>query len=355
MHSGAPLIAITGGAGFIGSHTCCEFLKAKWRVLIIDDLSNSKIEVLDSISHLIFDQPYPSPEATEWIYFEKVDITIPGALDAIFAKYSGDIRGVVHLAGLKAISVSTKDPLLFYSHNVVGAINLFQSMERNGITNIIFSSSASVYGNQKQKLSETAQTRPLNPYGTTKLMVEEMLRSINQFKKWSVIILRYFNPLGCDPTGRIGEDPVDTEHANLQTIIAELADGKRKQLSIYGNRFDTRDGTAIRDYVHVVDVARGHLVAATKFGTGDCFVYNLGLGEGYTVLEILKTWETVLGRSLPHQVVDAREGEPDSLTADISLVQSELNWNAEFKLEQMVRDFWNFWKLHKSTNNNHPM
>jgi len=308
---------------------------------VVDNLSNSRLEVLDQICWLVYGRKF-SGETEKDLKFYCVDVTNSAALEDVFQNHLNQIWAVIHLAGLKSAPLSVEKPLLFYSVNVVGAINLFACMERHGVHNCIFSSSASVYASQKEKIPETSETKPENPYGDTKLIVEQLLQNLSQHNGWSTVLLRYFNPMGCEESGHLGENPV-THQSNLQTIMAQVACGQRKILQVFGDQFDTPDGTAVRDYIHVEDLARGHINALSFLGEKGYKIFNLGLGRGHSVLDVVHEWEKLLGRKLNCEIVKARPGDPAHLVADITLAKVELNWEPTRGLTQMVQDYWRFW------------
>jgi len=292
-------------------------------VIIVDNLSNSRLEVLDQICWLVYGRKF-SGEAEPDLRFYRVDVTNSSALSEVFSLHQKEIWAVIHLAGLKSAPQSVEKPLLFYSVNVVGAITLFSCMERYGVTKCIFSSSASVYASQKESIPETAPTKPENPYGDTKLIVEQLLQNLCEHNGWSSVILRYFNPMGCEESGHLGERPV-LDQSNLQTIMAQVACGQRK-FQVYGDQFETPDGTAVRDYIHVEDLARGHLNALNFLGKeGYRYrIFNLGLGRGHSVLDVVRAWENLLGRKIDYDIVAARVGDPAHLVANITLAKKRL-------------------------------
>lgn len=332
-------ILVTGGAGFIGSHTCVELLNSEYDVVVVDNLSNSSEVSLDRVKEI----------TGKDLKFYKADLLDCDTLDKIFLKEH--IETVIHFAGLKSVNESVDKPLEYYNNNITGTINLCACMKKYGVKNIIFSSSATVYG-EPAVLPITEQCpkgTPTNPYGMTKWMIEEILKDIQlSDNSWNVIILRYFNPIGAHESGLIGEDPKGIPN-NLLPYITQVAIGKRDYLNIYGNDYDTPDGTCIRDYIHVVDLARGHVMAIKKLKENCGFrIYNLGTGKGYSVMEVLHTFEKVCGRKLPYKIVGRRKGDVMASYADASLAKKELSWEALYDLEKMCQDAWNWQKKNPS-------
>ncbi|WP_191565588.1 UDP-glucose 4-epimerase GalE [Metabacillus idriensis] len=327
-------ILVTGGAGYIGSHTSVELLNAGYELVILDNLSNSKFEVLDRITEI----------TGKDFKFYKSDLLNRDELQTIFSK--NNIEAVIHFAGLKAVGESVSSPLNYYHNNITGAINLFEMMEKFGVHNLVFSSSATVYGMQEQvPLSEDLPLQATNPYGRTKLMIEEILRDVYESNKnWSIALLRYFNPVGAHSSGRIGEDPNGIPN-NLVPYITQIAVGKLSELNVFGNDYDTKDGTGVRDYIHVVDLAAGHLKALEKvLGNSGVSAYNLGTGKGFSVMEMIHAFEKATGRNIPYQNIDRRPGDIGISYADPSKAKKELNWVAYKGLEEMCSDSWR-WQL----------
>jgi UDP-glucose 4-epimerase len=325
-------VLVTGGAGYIGSHSCVELLDAGHRVVVVDNLSNSSPGAIDRVREL----------AGDAIEFRPADIRDADALDAVFA--SSAIDAVVHFAGLKAVGESVAKPLHYYDNNVNGTTVLLQSMSRHGVHRIVFSSSATVYGAPDAvPISEHAPLEPINPYGRTKLVIEEMLRDVvATAPSWRAVLLRYFNPVGAHPSGRIGEDPHGVPN-NLMPFITQVAAGKRPELAIFGDDYPTPDGTCIRDYVHVVDLARGHVDALRALDTIEgCRAVNLGTGRGHSVLEVLAAASEAVGRELPSRVVGRRAGDAPIVYADPALAADLLGWRAQHTLADMARDHWNW-------------
>lgn len=325
-------ILVTGGTGYIGSHTCVELLNAGYEVIIVDNLSNSKIEVVNRIRKITGKSPK----------FYELDILNKEALSRVFEE--NNISAVIHFAGLKAVGESVKLPIKYYHNNVTGTIVLCQTMEKYKVKNIVFSSSATVYGNPKTlPIKEDFPLQAINPYGRTKLMIEEILSDMyNGDKDWSISILRYFNPIGAHKSGNIGEDPNDIPN-NLMPFVTQVALKKIDRLNIFGDDYSTPDGTGVRDYIHVVDLAKGHLRALDKVLDGkDISIYNLGTGTGYSVLDLVKVFERVTGQTIPFKAVERRPGDIAECYADPSKAYRELKWKTEKTLEDMCKDAWNW-------------
>ncbi len=331
---------VTGGAGYIGSHACVELLEAGYRVVAVDNLSNSKVESLKRVQEI----------AGKPLTFYQTDIRDKQALAEIFAKES--ISTVIHFAGLKAVGESCEQPLNYYHNNVYGTMVLVGAMAEANVKQLVFSSSATVYGVTSEiQYSEDFPLGAINPYGRTKAMVEDILRDLaaadsitNAEIPWKIALLRYFNPIGAHESGRIGEDPNGIPN-NLMPYVAQVAIGKLEQLSVFGNDYPTRDGTGIRDYIHVVDLVKGHVKAmkaleGEKFKSGGCKAYNLGTGRGHSVLEIIDTFERVTGRKVKYKVAPRRAGDLAEYFANPDLALKELDWKAEKNLEDMVADTW---------------
>jgi UDP-glucose 4-epimerase len=323
-------VLVTGGAGYIGSHTCVRLLEAGYDIVALDNLSNSKMEAVRRIREL-----------TEKDFeFIKGDILDSVLLDFIFKRY--EIDSVIHFAGLKAVAESVEVPLRYYYNNVAGSISLFECMRRNGVKNIVFSSSATVYGmTGKMPLCEDDPLGALNPYGRTKLIIEDMLRDIYvSDNTWNAILLRYFNPVGAHPSGKIGEDPNGIPN-NLMPFIAQVAVGKLKELNVFGNDYPTPDGTCIRDYIHVMDLADGHLKALEKLSENPgVAAYNLGTGKGTSVLEMVAAFEEATGVKIPYRITGRRPGDAPASYADPSKAAEELGWTAQRNILDMCRDLW---------------
>ena len=324
-------ILVTGGAGYIGSHTTLALLEAGHDVIVLDNLSNSSQESLRRIEGICGKAPT----------FIKGDIRDRELLDSIFARHS--IRAVLHFAGLKALGESVQQPLAYYENNVSGSVVLFQAMAAAGVFNLVFSSSATVYGEPKQMpISEACPTGiPTNPYGRSKLMIEEILRDVAiSESRWSIALLRYFNPVGAHDSGLIGEDPNGIPN-NLLPYISQVAVGKLQQLSVYGDDYPTVDGTGVRDYIHVIDLANGHLKALDKITDSQgVHIWNLGTGQGYSVLQMISAFEQAAHVKVPYAVVARRGGDIAECWADPNKAAQELGWKAEHSLDDMMLDTW---------------
>ncbi|MFS8501727.1 MAG: UDP-glucose 4-epimerase GalE [Caldicoprobacter sp.] len=325
-------ILVTGGAGYIGSHTCVELLEAGYDIVVVDNFSNSKPEALRRVKEI----------TGKDFKVYAVDLLDREALDKVFSE--NDIEAVIHFAGFKAVGESVAIPLKYYYNNITGTIILCEVMQKYGVKKIVFSSSATVYGKPKSvPIREDFPLCPTNPYGRTKYMIEEILKDVYVAdNEWSIILLRYFNPIGAHESGRIGEDPNGIPN-NLMPYITQVAVGKREKLYVFGNDYDTHDGTGVRDYIHVVDLAKGHIKALEKAMKGSGVdVYNLGTGTGYSVLDVVKTFERVNGVKIPYVITHRRPGDVDKCFADPTKAHKELGWKAEKNLEDMCRDSWNW-------------
>ena len=323
-------VLVTGGAGYIGSHTCLELLQAGHVVTVVDNLANSKRESLRRVEDL----------AGASLEFHQVDLLDRAGLDAVFA--ARPVDAVIHFAGLKAVGESVAIPLRYYHNNITGTLMLCEAMAAHGVKTLAFSSSATVYGDpERVPIDEGAALRATNPYGRTKLMIEEILRDLHvSDAAWRIAILRYFNPVGAHESGRIGEDPNGIPN-NLLPFIAQVAVGKLPELRIFGEDYPTHDGTGVRDYIHVVDLAQGHLRALEKLASGPGVVtYNLGTGRGYSVREVLAAFERACGGTLPYRVVARRPGDVAACYADPALANRELGWSAARDIDQMCADAW---------------
>jgi UDP-glucose 4-epimerase len=323
-------ILVTGGAGYIGSHTTVELLAAGHEVFVADNLCNSKASVLDRIDRVAGRRPGFAP----------VDIRDRTGLRALFGAHRFD--GVIHFAGLKAVGESVAKPLAYYDNNVNGSLVLFECMAEAGVRTVAFSSSATVYGEPSEvPVREDAPLAPTSPYGRTKLMVEQMLGDLAASDPaWRVAILRYFNPVGAHPSGLIGEDPNGVPN-NLMPSVAQAAVGKLAELRVFGSDYPTPDGTGVRDYIHVVDLARGHLAALDALRTrGGVVTVNLGTGRGYSVLELVRAFAAASGRTVPHRLVDRRPGDVAQCYADPSRAAELLGWRATLGVEAMCADTW---------------
>jgi UDP-glucose 4-epimerase len=323
-------ILVTGGAGYIGSHTVLELLDAGYDVLIADNFVNSKPAALARLRTL----------TSKAFDFEEVDLTNAEATDALFQKYS--IDAVIHFAGLKAVGESVQLPLEYYRNNLSSTFNLLISMKRHGVEKFVFSSSATVYGDPVSvPIREDFALSATNPYGRTKLMIEDMLRDIALAQpQLRICLLRYFNPVGAHISGQIGEDPNGIPN-NLMPYIAQVAVGKLPALRVFGNDYNTPDGTGVRDYIHVVDLAKGHVAALKKLESGaGIYTYNLGTGVGYSVLDMLHAFEKACGKTLPYELVGRRPGDIAACYADPEKAAKELGWRAEYGVERMCADAW---------------
>lgn len=327
-------ILITGGAGYIGSHTCVELQNAGYDVIVVDNLCNSKQEVLHRVER-ITGRPIP---------FYKADIRDREALRRIFGE--NQVDAVIHFAGLKAVGESARIPLAYYENNICGTVNLCQVMAEAGVKRLVFSSSATVYGvAEKMPLTEDMPLGAINPYGRTKLFIEEILRDVYAADQdWSISILRYFNPIGAHHSGTIGEDPKGIPN-NLMPYIAQVAVGRLPQLQVFGDDYPTVDGTGVRDYIHVVDLALGHVKAVewTMEHTG-CDPVNLGTGRGCSVLQLVAAFEKASGVKVPYKIVDRRPGDPATVYADAGKAKRVFGWEAVRTIEQMCQDSWRWQK-----------
>ena len=323
-------VLVTGGAGYIGSHTCLELLRAGYEVIVVDSLVNSQAESLHRVQEL----------TGKTLTLHQVDLLDKGALDAVFA--SAAVEAVLHFAGLKAVGESVSMPLRYYQNNIIGTLNLCEVMRQHQVKTLVFSSSATVYGNPHTvPIKETFPLAATNPYGRSKLMIEEILRDLHAADPtWCIALLRYFNPVGAHASGRIGEDPRAIPN-NLMPYIAQVAVGRLPELAVFGGDYATPDGTGVRDYIHVVDLALGHIKALEKLASRPGLVtYNLGTGRGYSVLEVVATFARACGKPIPYRVVARRPGDVAACYADASYAKSELHWSAERDLETMCADAW---------------
>jgi UDP-glucose 4-epimerase len=323
-------ILVTGGAGYIGSHTCVELLNAGYDIVVVDSFYNSKPEALKRVSE-ITGKEFP-------IY--NVDLLEKDELEIVFSKHP--IEAVIHFAGLKAVGESVAIPLRYYHNNITGTLMLCEVMQSYGVKKMVFSSSATVYGiPERVPISEDFPLKATNPYGRTKLMIEEILRDLYvSDNSWSIALLRYFNPIGAHPSSRIGEDPNGIPN-NLMPYITQVAVGKLKELRVFGNDYPTVDGTGVRDYIHVVDLAIGHVKALEKvMNTTGIEAYNLGTGRGYSVLELVSAFEKVTGIKIPYKIVGRRPGDVAICYADPTKAKEELGWVATRGIEEMCRDAW---------------
>ena len=325
-------ILVTGGAGYIGSHTAVELLKAGYDITIVDNLSNSSIDVIDAIKEI----------TGKDFNFYKLDVKNERTLNKIFKEEN--IDAVIHFAAFKAVGESVEKPLKYYENNLENTISLLKVMKKNKIKKIIFSSSACVYGDPEElPIKETARLTTTNPYGATKHMIERILKDVYKAETdLSVIILRYFNPVGADSSYKIGENPKGIPN-NLMPFIMRVANGEIDHLNIFGNDYDTKDGTGVRDYIHVTDLAIGHIKTLEKANKDNgIFVYNLGTGTGYSVLEMVKTFEKVNNVKVPYEITKRRAGDIAACYADPSLAKKELGWEAKKTLEDMCYDSYQY-------------
>ncbi len=323
-------LLVTGGAGYIGSHTCLELLTAGYEIVVVDNLSNSSPEALTRVQEL----------AGKTLTFCEADIRDKTAMEAVFAQYT--FEGVIHFAGLKAVGESVAVPLRYYQNNVVGSLVLLETMQKFEVKKIVFSSSATVYGDpQRIPITEDMPLSATNPYGRSKLMIEDMLRDLHRADpSWDIALLRYFNPVGAHPSGRIGEAPTGIPN-NLMPYVAQVAVGRLQALSVFGIDYPTPDGTGVRDYIHVVDLAHGHIKAIEKLITHPGLVtYNLGTGRGYSVLEVLAAFEKACGKPIPYKMVGRRPGDVATTYADPAKAKVELGWEARLGLDEMCADTW---------------
>jgi len=324
-------ILVTGGAGYIGSHTCVELLNAGYEVVVVDNLYNSSAKSLERVEFI----------TGRKVTFYEVDLLDREALNAIFEKET--IEAVIHFAGLKAVGESVAKPLEYYHNNITGTLILCDVMRNHGVKSIVFSSSATVYGDPAfvPITEECPKGNPTNPYGQSKSMLEQILMDLHvSDPEWNVILLRYFNPIGAHKSGLIGEDPKGIPN-NLVPYIAQVAVGKRECLGVFGNDYKTHDGTGVRDYIHVVDLAIGHVKAIQKIEKKDgIHIYNLGTGNGYSVLDVLHAYEKACGKELPYEIKARRPGDIDACYAEPTKAYNELGWKAERGIEEMCEDSW---------------
>lgn len=326
-------ILVTGGTGYIGSHACVELLNRGYDITILDNLSNSSIDVVDKIETI-------TGKKVEFIH---LSICSDVGIQRLFE--TNPFYAVIHFAGLKSVGESVKNPLEYYFNNVCGTINLLKTMEANHVNKLIFSSSATVYGTPKRvPIKETDGTgTPTNPYGRTKLMIEKILNDYSvSHPNMSIAILRYFNPVGAHSSGLIGENPRGIPN-NLTPYITQVAIGKREQLNVFGDDYPTKDGTGVRDYIHITDLVNGHIAALEKIEKENgVFTYNLGTGNGYSVLDVLHTYEDVVGKKIPYKIEGRRDGDIAECYADASKAEKELGWKAQYNLHDMCESSWNF-------------
>ena len=331
-------ILVTGGLGFIGSHTCVELLNSDYEVVIVDNLSNSNIDVLDKIEKITSKRPK----------FYEIDVCDKERVKKVFRE--NKIDAVIHFAGYKAVGESVREPLKYYRNNLDSTLTLLEVMEEENCHNFVFSSSATVYGSPKElPIKEDFPLSTTNPYGTTKLMIERILADLSKAdKEMSIIVLRYFNPIGAHKSGLLGENPKGIPN-NLMPYIVRVATKELEMLSVFGDDYDTHDGTGVRDYIHVVDLAKGHIKALEKcVNFKGIEYYNLGTGKGYSVLDLVKTFEKVNKVKVPYKIVDRRPGDIDACYADPSKAYKEIGFKAEYGIEDMCRDSYNYILKNKS-------
>ena len=323
-------ILITGGAGFIGSHAAVELLESGYEIVIVDNLSNSQIESISRVKDL----------TGKTFSFYQTDLLDYEGLDKVFAE--NDITAVMHFAGLKAVGESVEKPLMYYHNNITGTLNLCGIMEKYKVKNFVFSSSATVYGDPEQvPIDESFPLSATNPYGRTKLMIEEILQDLYVAdSSWRIAILRYFNPIGAHISGKIGENPTGIPN-NLMPYITQVAIGKRQELQVFGNDYDTPDGTGVRDYIHVVDLVKGHIKALQYLEENDGIeTFNLGTGKGYSVLDLINNFSSATEKEIPYKVVDRRPGDIGICYANPEKAKAKLGWEAEKDLQEMCQDSW---------------
>jgi UDP-glucose 4-epimerase len=325
-------VLLTGGAGYIGSHTAVELLQAGHDVVVVDSLVNSSEEAVRRVERI----------TGRTVAFHRADCTDPAALRRIFDVH--DVDAVIHLAGLKAVGESVAQPLRYYRNNLDALLNLAEAMDEHDVRNLVFSSSATVYGDPEHlPLTEDSTLSVTNPYGANKLFIERVLEDLAAADpRWHIVSLRYFNPIGAHPSGLIGEDPLGVPN-NLFPYIAQVAAGRRERLTVFGDDYDTPDGTGVRDYLHVVDLAQGHLAAVDHLGdTAGCRVYNLGTGRGTSVMEGLRAFERATGAPVPYEVADRRPGDVAVCYSDPSAAARDLGWKAALTVDDACRDAWNW-------------
>ena len=328
----AETILVTGGAGYIGSHASVELIRTGYRVVIIDNLCNSFEESINRIERITGTRPG----------FHRIDIRDAAALEKLFS--AEKFAGVIHFAGLKAVGESVVKPLLYYDNNISGTVCLLQAMQHHSVRTLVFSSSATVYGDQKVvPVAETASTGATNAYGRSKLMIEEILHDLNASEPgWRIARLRYFNPVGAHDTGLMGEDPHGVPN-NLMPYVCQVAVGKLPELRVFGSDYPTPDGTGVRDYIHVVDLALGHVAALRTLAKGPrMLTVNLGTGHGYSVLDVIRAFEKASGKKVAHKIVERRPGDVAMSYANASLAKELLGWTAERTIDDMCRDAWNW-------------
>ena len=322
-------ILVTGGCGYIGSHTVLELLNKDYDVVVVDNFSNSSFESLRRVQKI----------TGKAVTFYEADIRDVAAMENIFAKHSFD--AVIHFAAFKAVGESVRLPLKYYENNISGTVSLLQIMEKYNVKKIIFSSSATVYGNpERLPLDEDCRLSTTNPYGSTKLMMEMIMQDLYKAdKNWNIILLRYFNPVGAHESGLIGEDPKGIPN-NLMPFVAQVATGKLACINVFGNDYDTPDGTGVRDFIHVVDLALGHIAAIEQCNDAGVHIYNLGTGHGYSVMDMIHAFEKACGKTLPYKICDRRPGDIATCYAAPDKAKRELKWEAKFGIEEMCASQW---------------
>lgn len=334
MEDGFMNVLVTGGAGFIGSHTVVELLNAGYGVIVADNLCNANEEAVARVEKI----------TGKKVIFYKTDVRNRAELESVFSAHK--IDWVIHFAGLKAVGESVAKPIEYYDNNLVSTLVLLETMKKFGVKKIVFSSSATVYGDPAElPLRETSPMNPTtNPYGTSKVMQEQILKDLCvSDKEWTAVLLRYFNPVGAHESGLIGEDPKGIPN-NLMPYVAQVASGKLKEIGVFGNDYPTPDGTGVRDYIHVVDLARGHVAAIAKLEKAGVYIYNLGTGNGYSVLDMVKAFGKACGKELPYQIKPRRAGDIATCYASAEKAEKDLGWKAEYGLEKMCLDQWNWQK-----------
>ena len=322
-------ILVTGGSGYIGSHTVLELLNKNYDVVVVDNFSNSSYESIRRV------QKITGKEVT----FYQADIRDANKMEEIFSNHSFD--AVIHFAAFKAVGESCKMPLKYYENNISGTVSLLQIMDKHNVKKIIFSSSATVYGDpERLPLDETCRLSTTNPYGSTKLMMENIMQDLYKAdNEWNIILLRYFNPVGAHESGLIGEDPKGIPN-NLMPFVAQVASGKLECINVFGNDYDTPDGTGVRDYIHVVDLALGHIAAIERCNDNGVHIYNLGTGHGYSVLQMIHAFEKACQKTLPYKICARRPGDIASCYASPDKAKKELQWEAKFGIEEMCASQW---------------
>ena len=322
-------ILVTGGCGYIGSHTVLELLNKNYEVVVVDNFSNSSFESIKRVQEL----------TGKSVIFYEADIRDEQKMESIFTAHK--IDAVIHFAAFKAVGESCKLPLKYYENNISGTVGLLQVMNRVGVKKIIFSSSATVYGDpEKLPLDETCRLSTTNPYGSTKLMMENIMQDVQKAdNEWNIILLRYFNPVGAHESGHIGEDPKGIPN-NLMPYVAQVASGKLQCINVFGNDYDTPDGTGVRDYIHVVDLALGHIAAIEECNQAGVHIYNLGTGHGYSVLDMIHAFEKACGKKLPYKICERRPGDIAACYACPDKAKKDLKWEAKFGIEEMCASQW---------------